>query len=273
MLFKIKETVTQWKFIFRRVDLPLNLIDAAECSMFEPVVRKLIHCGLETRQEHQLYISLLTSVITLHSSYEFIHRENDEVLLPVVLEGLVCRYAMLRDGSRQVTAIYVPGDMCEVLNIFENRTRHFLMAITPCRIAVVSNGSLTRAIKDNFCLALAVWHEAMHQGAISEQWLVRVGRQSARSSLSHLLCEIVFRLRLYSNADTPPAFELPLTQEILADACGCTAIHVNRVMRSLRDEGLVEVQHGRIGISDLDRLSAIGDFCSDYLNVPRARKP
>ena len=53
---------------------------------------------------------------------------------------------------------------------------------------------------------------------------------------------------------------IPLTQELLGDMTGLTAVHTNRVMRKLREEGVLEPQRQRLDILDLEKLVAIGEL-------------
>jgi CRP-like cAMP-binding protein len=59
---------------------------------------------------------------------------------------------------------------------------------------------------------------------------------------------------------------VPLSQYVLADALGLTAIHINRVLRQLREEGLLTVRKGRVQIHDLNRLRKVAGFQGGYLN-------
>ena len=63
------------------------------------------------------------------------------------------------------------------------------------------------------------------------------------------------------------SYELPLTQVDLADTTGLTPVHVNRTLRELRREGLIELRKGRLKILDLPRLRALAEFRSDYLHL------
>jgi len=47
------------------------------------------------------------------------------------------------------------------------------------------------------------------------------------------------------------SFEAPLTQELIADALGLTTIHVNRTLRCLRQDKLVEMDGKKVTISPL----------------------
>ena len=77
--------------------------------------------------------------------------------------------------------------------------------------------------------------------------------------------ELAERLSLVGLA-TETEFKCPLTQFVLADALGLTAIHVNRVLRQLRERKLLTVSQGRVHIHDLDKLRKLAGFQGGYLN-------
>jgi DNA-binding transcriptional regulator LsrR (DeoR family) len=58
----------------------------------------------------------------------------------------------------------------------------------------------------------------------------------------------------------------PLNQYLLADALGLTAIHVNRVLRQLRERDLVTFREGRVEFHDLERLRDLAEYHSGYLD-------
>ena len=63
-------------------------------------------------------------------------------------------------------------------------------------------------------------------------------------------------------------YELPMTQEQLADATGLTPVHVNRTIKALEREGLIERTSARsIMIGDWRKLADAGDFQSGYLHL------
>jgi hypothetical protein len=59
---------------------------------------------------------------------------------------------------------------------------------------------------------------------------------------------------------------LPLNQYLLADALGLTAIHVNRVLRQLRERGLVTFREGSVVFHDLAGLRNLAEYHSGYLD-------
>jgi CRP-like cAMP-binding protein len=97
------------------------------------------------------------------------------------------------------------------------------------------------------------------------EWVVNVGRRHARQRIAHILCE--FAVRLESRGlTTDHGFELPMTQEQLADATGLTAVHTNRTLRSLRKDGLIDLSARALSVLDWDRLREVGDFDGLYLH-------
>ena len=83
--------------------------------------------------------------------------------------------------------------------------------------------------------------------------------------MAHFFMELAERLSLVGLA-TEAEFKCPLTQLVLADALGLTAIHVNRVLRQLREQKLLTVGKGRVHIHDLDKLRKLAGFQGGYLN-------
>lgn len=63
-------------------------------------------------------------------------------------------------------------------------------------------------------------------------------------------------------------YELPMTQEQLADATGLTPVHVNRTLKGLDKDGFIERPNPRsICIGDWRKLAEVGDFDSNYLHL------
>jgi len=59
-----------------------------------------------------------------------------------------------------------------------------------------------------------------------------------------------------------------MTQEQLADATGLTSVHINRTLKALEKDGLIERSNPRvIQIGDWRKLAAAGDFDSNYLHL------
>ena len=115
--------------------------------------------------------------------------------------------------------------------------------------------------------AALLWAASRDEAMVVEH-LVSVGRRSAIERTAHFFMELAERLMLIGEA-TETEFKCPLSQFVLADALGLTAIHVNRVLRQLREQGLLTVRKGRVHIHDLAGLRSLSGFQGGYLNSRR----
>jgi CRP-like cAMP-binding protein len=58
---------------------------------------------------------------------------------------------------------------------------------------------------------------------------------------------------------------LPITQVGFCDATGLTSIHVNRMLRELRNRSIATVHAGRVTILDWDQLVRTGEFDDGFM--------
>ena len=114
-------------------------------------------------------------------------------------------------------------------------------------------------------VAAAFWCETLVDGAIFREWLVNVGRRDARTRIAHLLCELALRQEVAGLGDRL-TYEMPMTQEQLADAVGLTPVHVNRMLMALGADGLIQRNHRSITVLDWAALAKTGDFEPRYLH-------
>ncbi|HEX8222337.1 MAG TPA: Crp/Fnr family transcriptional regulator [Allosphingosinicella sp.] len=186
----------------------------------------------------------------------------------LLLDGIASRHKDLRDGQRQITELHVPGDFTDLHSFTLKRLDHHVMTLTPCAIAVVPHEKL-REITERFPhLTRVYWFATNLDAAIHREWELSLGRRSAISRLAHLLCELRVRLGLVGLADES-GYDLPLTQEDLADCLGLTSVHINRTLKELREQDVVVFRSGRVDIADLRSLERIAEFNPAYLYLER----
>jgi len=95
---------------------------------------------------------------------------------------------------------------------------------------------------------------------ICQTRLVTIGQQSAIERIAFFCTELFHRVRsIYQQPDTMEVF-FPLSQEDIGDATGLTKIHVNRTLKALREQGLMEISSRTLKIHDLDALEELGGF-------------
>jgi CRP-like cAMP-binding protein len=96
-------------------------------------------------------------------------------------------------------------------------------------------------------------------------WITSMGRRTSIERVAHLICELYLRA-LNIGLATEPELRLPLSQTLLADSLGMTAVHLNRVLKELRLRGAMTLQRGNLLISDPARLVQIAGFDENYLH-------
>jgi CRP-like cAMP-binding protein len=186
----------------------------------------------------------------------------------LLFEGLACRYKDLADGERQIMELHVPGDFVDLHGFLLKQLDHTVGALTPVRYAAVPHDALRRITQTHPHLARILWFSTLIDAAIHREQIVSVGRRSALSRIAHLLCELFVRLRIVGLADED-GYALPLTQAEVADATGLTSVHVNRMLRKLRNEELLTFRNGRVTIHDWDGLQRVAEFDPTYLHLER----
>jgi CRP-like cAMP-binding protein len=186
----------------------------------------------------------------------------------LLFEGLVCRYRDLASGERQIMELHVAGDFVDLHGFLLKQLDHTVGTLTPVRYAAVPHEALRRITETQPHLARLLWLSTLIDAAIHREQIVSVGRRTALSRIAHLLCELNVRLKTVGLADDE-GYALPLTQAEVADATGLTSVHVNRMLRKLRNEDLLTFRNGRVTIHDWEGLQRVAEFDPTYLHLER----
>jgi CRP-like cAMP-binding protein len=205
---------------------------------------------------------------------DIIHEGDKPRHVNLILEGWACRYKVLEDGRRQVTAFLVPGDMCDLRMFILKEMDHSMAAVTPLKVAEIPSDTILEITDKHPRISRALWWNSLVEEATAREWTVNLGQREAVERLSHILCEMYLRLRgvgLTNGSAEGPSFEVPVTQEQLGDTVGLSTVHVNRTLQDeLRAKGLIELTKGELRVLDWEGLKRMGEFDPTYLHhVPR----
>ncbi|MHC2109051.1 Crp/Fnr family transcriptional regulator [Methylobacterium sp. CM6246] len=183
----------------------------------------------------------------------------------LILEGMACRYKLRATGARQIMAYLVPGDMGDLDAALLKGLDHSIGTLSDCKVVRISPETIQDLLQRP-AVASALRKATLVDEATAREWLVNVGRREAIERIAHLFCEVLARLQVVGRAQEN-AYAWPLTQVDLADTTGLTPVHVNRTLRELRQEGLIEITKKQMKILDLPRLKQIAEFRSNYLHL------
>ena len=193
-------------------------------------------------------------------------REGDEPgPMFVVLEGWISRYKLLPSGARQIMAFLMPGDACDLHIKLLAEMDHSIQAVTPASVVKVPQAEMQAMMDEHPAIARAMYTAQLVDEGIMRAWIVSMGRRNSIERVAHLACELYLRARnIGLTHDTE--FALPLSQNILADALGMTAVHINRVLKELRLTGAMAITRGNLTILDPTQLTQIAGFDENYLH-------
>lgn len=186
---------------------------------------------------------------------------NDSLL---VLDGWMARSKDLASGERQITELNLAGDFADLHGFTLKRLDHDLRTLTPCRLAVIPHERLRRLTEQHPRVARVYWMMTNLDAAIHREWALSLGQRSALAHLSHLFCELCYRLDVIGLADNAE-YDFPLTQREVAECLGLTVVHANRTIQELRRRGLIALHSRRVRILEREQLEALAEFDPRYL--------
>jgi CRP-like cAMP-binding protein len=236
-------------------------------TTLEPMVRKLVY-RVPLDADDRAAVLALPFEVRRAERGAYLVREGDIARkCCVMLSGYSVRSKTVRSGARQILAIHMKGEMVDLQNSMLIEADHSVEMLTSGIVAEIPRDEIVRIAFERPMVARAMWLDTLVDGSIFREWITNIGRRDARTRLAHVLCEFALRLQV-AGLGTPGRYEMPMTQEQLADATGLTPVHVNRTIRALEAEGLILRDNPRfICIVDWQTLADVGDFESRYLHL------
>lgn len=181
-----------------------------------------------------------------------------------VISGWAARIRELKDGRRQVVQLILPGDALQP----HLRVRHSGQTVQCLTVVQTVDGSAVRLAARNITrypgIAAAVDLAAASDRALLLNQVTRLGRQTAHERVANLFLELHDRLQPLGLVHGG-GFAFPPTQESLGDLLGLSIVHVNRTLQLMRREGQITLKQGRLTLTDLPALQAIGDYTPPVL--------
>ncbi len=230
------------------------------------LVLKLALGALLTLQDREVLERMVGNGQWIGARQDLIRQGDRPENVHVVLEGFACRYKILPSGGRQIMALLVPGDFCDLRIFLLGAMDHGIATLSACRIARVPRRVIDDLTANRPAITRALWWATLVDEAILREWLVSMGRRAADKQMAHLFCELLVRLQAVGLA-TENAYEFPLTQIELGDTLGHTLVHVNRVLQQFRADGLITLRSRRLTIHNVPRLKAFAEFDPNYLHL------
>jgi CRP-like cAMP-binding protein len=224
------------------------------------LARKLNSFVRLSRRELRCLVKLQSKPVCLKRGTELVREGQTGDRAYIVQAGWACSFKLLPDGAtRQIISFPLPGDCVGLRSVLECTSDYSFVALTDATVSSVEAPSLLSVFYEFPRLGAAILWSASRDEAMIVEHLVSIGRRSAIERVAHFFLELAERLCLVGLA-TGSAFTCPLNQYVLADALGLTAVHVNRVLRHLRERGMLTVKGHNVVIHDVAALKCLAGY-------------
>jgi CRP/FNR family transcriptional regulator, anaerobic regulatory protein len=193
-----------------------------------------------------------------------IQRENDQVAeLFILKKGVMMSSMLLDDGSRQILRFLFPGDMMGLSSLAYHEAPETITALSDSVVCPFERSMLSDVMGAHPRLgALMMVYGQIERTALTDR-LAALGRTSAKARVAAVLIDMRNRLRMIDKSITD-RFVLGLTQEEIGDATGLTAVHVNRMLRQIEEEGLIARENGRVIFTNERGLIRAANYTDRY---------
>ena len=238
-----------------------------DTSPLEPMLRKLALRGTLSDADKAAVLALPYTADKLKAQ-SYIVRDGDVATHSCLLRsGFAYRHKVTGEGRRQICSLHLSGDMVDLQNSLLRVADHSVQAMTDIWVAYIPREAILDLAFTHRAVGEALWYDTLVDAAIFREWTTSIGQRDGRARLAHMLCEFALRFEA-AGLGTADRFDLPMTQEQLGDSTGLTAVHANRMLRVLKDSGLVTIENRVVRILDWPGLARLGDFDRAYLHLP-----
>lgn len=239
-----------------------HLTDDGTPTVLERKFQGLIDLSAD---ERDCLKSLQSNGHTFQAKTDLVEEGDKQDAIMVALTGWGIRYRLLDDGRRQILNFVLPGDFIGLYASLAPLANCSVAAVTPMTASRIDPLALMEIFAKLPRLGALICWSAQDDEAILREQIVRLGRRTALERTAHMLLEVQRRVqRVIPEAAEDRVF-FPISQEMLADTLGLSIVHINRVLRRLRQADLLRTGGHHFEILDWKGLARTAKFSDDYL--------
>jgi CRP/FNR family transcriptional regulator len=191
-----------------------------------------------------------------------------------LVSGWVVQYQDLEDGRRQVLRFLVPGALFGYEPSGVKGMCHGAEALTNASLCVIPAVRMTELRHRHDAFNERFLWMVERDSHLAFDHMMSLGQRDARERVAHLLLELAVRSSGHLPVTPGEVFKIPLNQPLIAEATGLTAIHVNRMLRRLREDQILDFHHGRLTVIHPEQLVALAGVSDSMLALwTRASQP
>jgi CRP-like cAMP-binding protein len=173
-----------------------------------------------------------------------------------IRSGWACEYRALPSGSKAIVDVYLPGDVIALDAVLRIRRLEAALTLTSVMADVIdAEHALTDLLASPSAALYITWLLGQRQRR-ADELLASLLCLDARGRVAKMLLDLHTRLSR-KKMITGQTYDLPLTQAQIGSYVGLTVVHVNRVLRWLRDERIVQLEKHCVTILDFNQLKSL----------------
>ena len=233
-----------------------------------PLIRKLESIATLTDEERRAVESLPAKTRVLQPHQDIVRDGDHPSQCCLILEGWACRYKLLGEGRRQIFSFHIAGDIPDLQSLHIPLMDHSLATMTKARVVLIPHEAIRDLTARFPGIAAVLWRDTLVDAAIFREWIMCMGQRSAFEHIAHLFCELYLKQQAVGLAGEHRC-PLPITQVDIGAATGLSNVHVNRVLREMRGQGLITLQGHTLVIQAWEKMIHASEFDATYLHLQK----
>ena len=230
------------------------------------LVRNFSHYGPLSKDDVAYLKSLEEDPVFYPAGSTVITQRSDPASIFVMKEGWCLSMHQLKDGTRQILDVSTSGDVVGMREVAFDCSISGLQTVTDSYMCKFPKSELAELFCHSPHLTAMFFMISMRREAMLTYRIVNLGRREARERVCHFIAELKHRLDQVHDEEFLE-FEFPFKPPLLADILGLSTVHIYRTMAGLKEEGMAELDGGRLIIHDLEALENCADFQEEYLSL------
>ena len=177
----------------------------------------------------------------------------------VLCGGWGFRFLQLSDGRRQILGVLLPGDLFSVASLALNRSGFSVRALTVVQVSAMRREEVQSRLANSPVGLTVLANLSAVEREASDELSAVLGQCSAEERIAYLLLQLTRRIAAH-NVIRDQQYPFPMRQQHIADATGLTAVHVSRVLGTLRKQGIADLSEGILRVLDIGELERLGSL-------------
>jgi len=232
------------------------------------LIRSLKEHSVLAEEDLSGICSLTHTVREFQPNEDFIRQGDHPELSALVVSGMVARYHLLDDGSRQYLSFHIAGDLPDAQGLFIDEMDHALCAIGRAEVAFFPHREMLRLFKRRPAIGFSIWRETLVDAAIFREAITNNSARTKPGRMAHFFCELFYRARVAGLNDGAKCI-LPISLTQLGETLGMAIASVNRSLQELRASGTMDFRDGELVVTKWRELKQLAGFNPQYLHMKK----